>query len=255
MNKQAAPDVTRVIPGAGAKPETPPVRSSASPHAIAAWTAGMALFALVLAPIGDAIAREISLQAMILADETAMHTYRPIMPAVVPETDSFEAISEIALSEDDIGLALSSARKAVESDPDRAFVWARLAYLETEQAGKVTPAALDALGRSLSACPLCNEELIRWRFRFVLSNWDAIPEELRKRTFESADILRWTGRNADFLAEMRIKSMAAGIHYDAYRAAVDSPVHTWELDYIEAPSPARDPAQAPSPDLRQRAED
>ena len=215
----------------------------------------MSLFALVLAPIGDAIAREISLQAMIVADEAAMETYRPIMPGVLPATDSFEAISEIALSDDDIGLALSSARAAVAIDPDRAFVWARIAYLETEQSGKITPSALDALSHSLTACPLCDEELIRWRFRFVLSHWDAIPEDLRDRTFESADILRWTGRNADFLAEMRIKSMAAGVPFDEYRARVDSPVHTWELDYIEPPAIVQPSVPDAALELRLRAGD
>jgi len=226
------------MPAGSARKPAPADRDSsrASPRAIALWLGGMGLFTLVLAPIGDAIARELSLQAMVVADEAAMKVYRPVMPGLTPATDSFEAISEIALSGHDIELALSAARQAVAADPDRAFVWARLAYLETEKAGRVVPAALDALGRSLDACPLCDEELIRWRFKYVLANWREIPEDLRKRTFESADILRWTGRNADFLAEMRIKSMADGVPFDAYRAAVASPVHTWEMDYIEAPA-------------------
>jgi hypothetical protein len=222
------------------------------------WGASMGLFALVLAPVGEAIARELSLQSVIATDQAAMDAYRPVLPGLEP-IDAFEAISEIALSGDDLKLALENARKAVEADPGRAFVWARLAYLETEQAGQVNSAALNALGRSIDGCPLCDEELIRWRFSYVLANWPQIPEDLRHRTFETADILRWTGRNADFLAEMRIKSMAAGVPFDQYRAAVKSPVHTWELDYIEPPAviphvapPVVGPETA---DLRPRAED
>ncbi len=216
------------------------------PLQVAGWVSGMALFAAVLAPIADAIARDVSLQAMVAADEAAMQTYRPVVPGVPPAIDNLEAISEIALSDDDLELALSAARDAVAADPDRAFVWARLAYLETERAGSVTPAALEAIGRSIDACPLCDEELIRWRFKYVLSNWASIPEDLRNRTFETADILRWTGRNADFLAEMRIKSMAAGVPFDEYRSRVNTPVHTLELDFIEQPASA-------APDLRLRA--
>lgn len=220
----------------------------------------MGVFALVLVPIGDAIAREVSLQAMIQADHAAMEVYRPVLPGL-QQVDTLEAISEIALSADDLDLALDSARKAASADPGRPFVWATLAYLETEKAGRASPAALEALGQSIAACPLCDEELIRWRFRYVLANWADIPEDLRKKTFETADILRWTGRNADFLAEMRVKSMAAGVPFDEYRAGVKSPVHTWELDFVEPPStfapPASPPAPeaAPEPDLRLRNED
>ena len=56
----------------------------------------------------------------------------------------------------------------------------------------------------MDACPLCSDELISWRLNFVLANWGAIPEALRRKAFEHADLLRWVGPNTEFLAEMRI---------------------------------------------------
>lgn len=127
-------------------------------------------------------------------------------------------------------LALRAARRAVEADPDRAFAWARIAYFsgsETEAAGEE---AIDALRASMAACPLCDAELVRWRFNHVLAHWDQMPDDIRRTAFTHADMLRWTGGNAEFLAEMRVKANNARIPYDAYRAAVDTPVRSLEIE-------------------------
>lgn len=81
----------------------------------------------------------------------------------------------------------------------------------------------------MDACPLCSQELIAWRFNFVLANWTSIPDPLRRRAFEHADLLRWIGPNAEFLAEMRVKAKQNGIPFDEYRAAVATPVRTWDI--------------------------
>jgi hypothetical protein len=81
----------------------------------------------------------------------------------------------------------------------------------------------------MDACPLCSEDLIRWRFNFVLANWSAMPEAIRTRSFEHAEFLSWSGEHAEFLAEMRIKSDIAGIPFDTYRAAVKTPANSWIL--------------------------
>jgi hypothetical protein len=143
---------------------------------------------------------------------------------IVPSPDYFEVLSELAT---DPGSALTAARRTVEADPSRAFVWTRIAWLEAERAGRPSGASLDALVKSMDACPLCSTDLIRWRFNFVLANWSAMPETIRSRAFEHAEFLSWSGENAEFLAEMRVKSGLAGIPFDAYRAAVETPVNSW----------------------------
>ena len=131
----------------------------------------------------------------------------------------------------DTGSAYVAASRATELDTSRAHAWAQLAHLETRRAsGKVNEAALNALTRSMDACPLCSEDLISWRFNFVLTNWNAIPDPLRRRAFEQADMLRWVGQHSEFLAEMRVKARQNGIPFDAYRAAVKTPARTWDID-------------------------
>jgi hypothetical protein len=163
-----------------------------------------------------------------LARADTLSLYRDLS-GPMPETASaahFETVAEFALGLEtpDIARAREAALRAIEQDPNRPFVWAILAYVEQQQSGRITAAALDHLKRSMDLCPLCDQELVRWRFNFVLANWPAMPEDIRRRAFDHADILRWSGQNAEFLAEMRIKAEAAGIPYAAYRAGVQSPV-------------------------------
>ncbi len=145
--------------------------------------------------------------------------------------DFLEVTAEQSLrtSPADEGAAYLAAKKAVALDPSRASAWAVLAYVEARQAGGINQPALDALGRSMAACPLCDQALIRWRFNFVLSNWNQIPDDMRRKAFEQADILRWVGQNAEFLAEMRYKAGLVGIPFDAYRTAVDTPARSWDI--------------------------
>lgn len=146
--------------------------------------------------------------------------------------DYLEALAELSLQQPtvDEASAFLAARRATQLDPSRAFAWAMLAYLETRQmGGKVNDVALGALTKSMDACPLCDQDLIRWRFNFVLTNWASMPEAIRSRAFEQADLLRWIGPNEEFLAEMRYKAGLNGIPFDAYRAQVKTPARTWDI--------------------------
>ncbi len=144
----------------------------------------------------------------------------------------FETIAEWAevLDPDQPELALRAARRAVKADPDRAFAWARIAYVSGSETAALGEESIHALRASMTVCPLCDVDLVRWRFNHVLAHWDQMPEDIRRAAFTHADMLRWTGDNAEFLAEMRVKARQAGIPYDAYRAAVDTPVRTWEIE-------------------------
>jgi hypothetical protein len=142
-----------------------------------------------------------------------------------------EVVSEQALRQrtPDEAIAYLAAKRATDLDPTRAFAWSTLAYLESRRDAGVNGAVLDALSSSMDACPLCDQELIRWRFNFVLTHWNDVPDDLRRRAFEHADLLRWMGPNAEFLAEMRFKAGLQGIPFDAYRAAVNTPARSWDI--------------------------
>ena len=56
-----------------------------------------------------------------------------------------------------------------------------------------------------------------------------MPEAIRARAFEHADLLRWIGPNAEFLAEMRYKAGLNGIPFDTYRAQVKTPAPAWDI--------------------------
>ena len=161
--------------------------------------------------------------------------------------DYLEAVAELSLQQPtvDEASAFVAARRATQLDPSRAFAWAMLAYLETRQLnGRVDNVAREALTKSMDACPLCDADLIRWRFNYVLTNWSEMPETIRSRAFEQADLLRWIGPNAEFLAEMRFKAGLNGIPFDTYRSRVKTPARAWDIAPSAALRAQSSPARA-----------
>jgi hypothetical protein len=202
------------------------------------WTAVLLIGAATLLPIAGFTSRELKTWSLVHADD---QTVRTELSAAWPERASaawLETLAELGLLVDpqEAERAMQAAVRATARDPSRAGAWALQAYLETRKARQVNPAALAALSKSMAACPLCSEDLIRWRFNFVLANWSAIPDDLRRKAFEHADILRWIGDNGEFLAEMRITAKQAGIPFDEYRSQVNTPVRTWDLEPLQATS-------------------
>lgn len=213
---------------------------AASAGSAAVWVAALVIGAATLIEVVNASVEEFNRYQLVQAPAPAvLATLAKPVPAEAT-ADDLEIRSELSLllKPQDAKAALDLARQTVAKDPTRAFAWARVAWLESQTAGAVNQVSLDALRRSMDLCPLCSQDLIRWRFNFVLGAWKAIPEDLRRKAFEQADILRWTGSNAAFLAEMRIKADNAGVPFDAYRAAVNTPVRSWDLGPAPAP-PAR----------------
>lgn len=202
------------------------------------WMAVLLVGILTLAPIAGFASRELKTWALVHADD---RTIRSELAVEWPDRTSaawLETLAELGLQIEPPNAERSmwAAMRATARDPSRAGAWAIQAYLETRRAKQVNAAALEALAKSMEVCPLCSQELIRWRFNFVLANWTAIPEPLRRKAFEHADILRWMGDNSEFLAEMRIKAKQAGIPYDAYRSEVNTPVRSWDLEPVETGS-------------------
>ncbi len=201
------------------------------------WSSLIAAGILALAPISQFALHEIDTAMLVRADDAAV---ADALAQDWPHSASaakLETLSELSLQlpTPDTGSAYAAAQRATQIDPSRAFAWANLAWLESKRAsGRVNQATLDALTKSMDACPLCSEDLIRWRFNFVLANWQYVPEAMRRRAFEQADLLRWIGPNAEFLADMRARARQAGIPFDAYRASVNTPVRTWDIGPTQA---------------------
>jgi hypothetical protein len=205
------------------------------------WLLLSVVAAIAVVPMISLANEEARTMTLLAASDDEVRNLLATEGAAVGSPDYLETLSELSLEipKPDLASAEAAARKAVQLDPSRAHVWARLAWLETQKVGgKVNEASLDALGRSMDACPLCSQELIAWRFNFVLANWASMPEPMRRRAFEHADLLRWIGPNAEFLAEMRVKAKQNGIPFDDYRAAVETPVRTWDIMAGRAPTGA-----------------
>ncbi|MBU6319689.1 MAG: hypothetical protein KGS00_08555 [Alphaproteobacteria bacterium] len=137
--------------------------------------------------------------------------------------DAYEAYSELVLAADPLAtdLAALASEQVLERDSARPFVWARLAYSLSQSAtagGEPLPdRAVEALGRSMELCPVCSPDLVRWRFSFVLAHWSDIPDSLRRQAFRDSELLRRSGEDAEFFADLRAMARREGIPFDAYR--------------------------------------
>ncbi len=231
-------DKTPYDPRSAQAEVNPPAVDAATPvvenrlFRVASWFGLMALGAVAIVPMLGYAWQNVAIWALVNSSpaETRAALLADWSGSTSPEY--LEAVAELSLQQPrvDEASAFLAARRATQLDPSRAFAWAMLAYLETRQkGGKVNDVALVALTKSMDACPLCDQDLIRWRFNYVLTNWAGMPEAIRNRAFEHADLLRWIGPNAEFLAEMRYKAGLSGIPFDAYRARVKTPARTWDI--------------------------
>jgi hypothetical protein len=195
------------------------------------WAALIAGSALTILAISRYAGQELEVWTLLQSDDAVIKAELARNGAPGANPLYLETLAEFGVRPEtkNVEAAQDAARRSVEADPSRAGAWAQLAWLEYSKGSKVTPAALDALKRSMEACPVCSQDLVRWRFNFVLANWASVPDELRHKAFEHADILRWMGQNSEFLAEMRVKARLAGIPFDDYRAAVKTPFRSWDI--------------------------
>ena len=232
-NSTVIPEVTARAKASAAPPKSPPQSLLAGRAML--WTAVLLIAAATLIPITGFASRELKTWSLVHADDQTVRTELSSAWPDRPSAAWLETLAELSLQVDpqEAERAMQAAVRATARDPSRAGAWALQAYLESKKAKQVNAATLEALSKSMAACPLCSEDLIRWRFNFVLANWAAIPDDIRRKAFEHADILRWMGDNGEFLAEMRIKAMQAGIPFDQYRSAVNTPVRTWDLAPLE----------------------
>jgi hypothetical protein len=207
-------------------------RSPGSPGKAMYWTALMIGAGLTILPIIRFAGQE--LETFTLQQSTDAVVKAELARGGPPgaNTAYLEMLAELGSQEAtrNDAAALELAARVTEADPSRASAWAQLAWQEYRKGNAVSPASLDALRKSMEACPVCDQDLVRWRFNFVLANWDKAPEDVRKKAFEQADILRWIGQNAEFLGDMRLKALKAGIPFDAYRTAVNTPVRSFDLN-------------------------
>lgn len=220
----------------------PPPGPFSSPVKVLTWTLTLGVAIVGLGGIGALTVERLQSDLLLRASEGEV---RERLGDVWPSDGSgayYETLGEYVgvLEPEDRAMAKLAAERAVEADPDRAFAWARIAYLSTDPAAAPGEETVNALRASMEHCSLCDPELVRWRFNFVLAHWDSMPEDVRTQAFTHADMLRWSGANAEFLAEMRVKSRAVGIPYDAYRADVDTPVRSLDIlppePVLEAPA-------------------
>ncbi|MEO1070700.1 MAG: hypothetical protein AAFX32_04010 [Pseudomonadota bacterium] len=126
-------------------------------------------------------------------------------------------------------LATSLLERALVETPGDYESWAYLAFLKRQEPTGFTPEIDADLQRSFEACPYCKKSLLRWRFTFVLANWEATSEQTRLYAFSGADFLRWWHLDYDYLEEVRLAAIARGIPFDEYRRKIDTPARPNEI--------------------------
>ena len=222
-----------VVQKHGAGERAPKDRKSAfqSPGRVAAWLATLIVCVVGLAGIVQFTLDRLRADFLLNASATEA---RERLVEIWPDSasaDYYEVLSELSQVHQpaDLEMAYLAAQRAVIADEARPYAWARLAYYATERAGGVNEETIRALAKSMTYCPLCSQDLVRWRMNFVLSHWIDMPDVLRRKAFEHGDMLRWNGSNAEFLAEMRVKSRNLGIPFDEYRSEVNTPVRSWDI--------------------------
>ncbi|MEZ5936989.1 MAG: hypothetical protein R3C52_02065 [Hyphomonadaceae bacterium] len=229
--------------GASASSATGAADAAAVSRRPIVWALSLLIVLAAVSLIGREILRTYSVTMAQSASDAQAEKLLVQTPPVGAPAAYYQILSELAqrAAPNDPEAGLAAAKAAVERDPTLAHAWASIAYGAAAHAGGVDEEAATALENSMNLCPLCDTDLVAWRFEFVLANWDTIPERLRLKAFDQADILRWSGDHAEFLAEMRVKAEAAGIPYVAYLSQVDSPVPALETGYAGVTAPATTP--------------
>lgn len=129
----------------------------------------------------------------------------------------------------DPAISMDLLRRALAINPRLPEVHAKLAHLETEQAGRPTEAAIEHLEASFWDCPYCDRDLLRWRLAFVVMYWQDMPEEVRLQAFAGADVLRWWYLDYAFLEQIGKEALAKGIAFNAYQRKIYTPVRPSEI--------------------------
>ncbi len=93
---------------------------------------------------------------------------------------------------------------ALTRSPARAESWARLAYIEFVDNGKLTEQALLYLDRSFVVEPAGYKQFMLWRLDFLFSNWSQLSRSLQSETLRSFQMMAiWKGR--DFALRFVVK--------------------------------------------------
>jgi len=137
------------------------------------------------------------------------------------------------LGSENTARAISLLESALSAAPEDYQSWALLAFFRKQEDGNLSPEAALNLSKSIEACPYCSKSLLRWRFTFVLDNWDAVSEEVKLSAFSGADFLRWWHLDYDYLDQVRSEAISRSIPFDQYRLKVDTPARPNEISVDE----------------------
>ena len=195
----------------------------------------MLVIAVLLVPIWSAISTQCSfarIQAIQSGEiDSLQHAQRLVQHGQIGNPEEWVATARALYTAqpDQSTLAMSLIDRALIETPNDYETWAFLAFLKRQGPAGFTSEVDSDLQRSFEACPYCKKSLLRWRFTFVLANWEATSEETRLHAFSGADFLRWWHLDYDYLEEVRLAAIARGIPFDEYRRKIDTPARPNEI--------------------------
>jgi hypothetical protein len=94
----------------------------------------------------------------------------------------------------DLVEAEKESRRALALSPLDSSAWTRLAYIDALRRPPLGPQGLDALRKSYVVAPL-GPDISRWRVRFALERWAALPADLQAKVEAEIDPLWWRDRD------------------------------------------------------------
>lgn len=111
----------------------------------------------------------------------------------------------------DVYSALVHAVQTVRKDETRPHAWLHLAELERRRANETTPAVIDALRRSIEACPHCDAELGFRRISLITADWWLMPEDLKEAADMELRAWKADPQHAEQARLVQDRALAVGI--------------------------------------------
>lgn len=107
------------------------------------------------------------------------------------------AQSHMLTATPDLTQAEHFTRQALAKSPARADAWARLAAIDVQRHGQLTPTGREAFKRSFGAAPFGDQDFQKWRLQFAVIHWAQLDNQARNAALDQIAALTYYEGHAD----------------------------------------------------------